>query len=89
MFLDFEKMVAEIQHCKAALLSKQYNDHAASPVEPISKTLPVSTKQPTEWTERQTHGSVSREQGRTTSTPLSTQILRQENDEDKQFPKFR
>lgn len=48
MFLDFEKMVAEIQHCKAALLSEQYNDHAASPVEPISKTLPVSTKQPTE-----------------------------------------
>ena len=48
MSLDFEKMVAEIQHCKTALLSEQNNDHAASPVEPISKTLPVSTKQPTE-----------------------------------------
>lgn len=39
MFLNFEKMIAEIQHSKAPLLSKKYNDHAASPVEPISKTL--------------------------------------------------
>lgn len=61
MFLDFEKMVAEIQHCKAALLSKQYNNHAASPVEPISKTLPVSTEQSTEWTESQTPMDLSPE----------------------------
>ena len=40
VFLDFEQMVAEIQHSKAALLPKQRNDHAASPVEPIAKALP-------------------------------------------------
>lgn len=45
MFLDFEQMVAEIQHSKAALLPKQRNDHAASPVEPIAKALPGDKKQ--------------------------------------------
>lgn len=44
MFLDFEQMVAEIQHSKAALLPKQRNDHAASPVEPIAKALPGDKK---------------------------------------------
>ena len=48
VFLDFEQMVAEIQHSKAALLPKQRNDHAASPVEPIAKALPGDKKQEVE-----------------------------------------
>lgn len=40
MFLDFEQMVAEIQHSKAPLLPKEHNYHTASPVEPIAKALP-------------------------------------------------
>jgi hypothetical protein len=38
-------MIAEIQHRKPPLLAKKYDDHAASPVEPIAKTLPTSRKQ--------------------------------------------
>lgn len=44
MFLDFKEMVAEIQHSKAPLLPKKYNDHTAGPVEPIAKALPGSKK---------------------------------------------
>lgn len=40
MLLDFQQMVAEIQHIKATLLSQKHNDHAASPVQAISKALP-------------------------------------------------
>ena len=48
MFLDFEQMVAEIQHSKAPLLPKEHNDHTASPVEPIAKALPADKKQEVE-----------------------------------------
>jgi len=40
VLLDFQEMVAEIQHVKATLLSQEHNDHAASPVQAISKALP-------------------------------------------------
>lgn len=39
VLLDFQEMVAEIQHVKATLLSQEHNDHAASPVQAISKAL--------------------------------------------------
>lgn len=32
MLLDFQQVVAEIQHIKATLLSQKHDDHAASPV---------------------------------------------------------
>lgn len=40
MLLDFQQVVAEIQHVKATLLSQEHNDHAASPVQAISEALP-------------------------------------------------
>lgn len=45
--LDLQQMVAEVKKVKAALLSQQHNDGAASPVQPITKALPVNIKKPT------------------------------------------
>lgn len=40
MLLDFQQVVAEIQHIEAPLLPQEHNDHTASPVQAISKALP-------------------------------------------------
>lgn len=40
MLLDFQQVVAEIQHIEATLLSQKYDDHTASPVQAIPKALP-------------------------------------------------
>lgn len=40
MLLDFQQVVAEIQHIKAPLLSQKHNDHTASPVQAVPKALP-------------------------------------------------
>lgn len=45
MFLDFEEMIAKIQYSKAPLLPQKHDDHAASPVEPVAKTLSGNKEQ--------------------------------------------
>lgn len=40
VFLHLEKVVAEVEDVKASVLSKEGNDHAASPVEAVSEALP-------------------------------------------------
>lgn len=40
MLLDFQQVVAEIQHIEAPLLPQEHNDHTASPVQAVSKALP-------------------------------------------------
>lgn len=40
VLLDFQQVVAEIQHIEATLLSQKHNDHTASPVQAVSKALP-------------------------------------------------
>lgn len=46
MLLDFQQVVAEIQHIKATLLSQKHDDHTASPVQAISKALPETENTP-------------------------------------------
>lgn len=45
VLLDFKQMVAEIQDSEAPLLPEENDDHAASPVEPVTKTLPADRRQ--------------------------------------------
>lgn len=40
MLLHLEKVVAEVEDVEASVLSKEGNDHAASPVEAVSEALP-------------------------------------------------
>lgn len=40
VFLNLEEMIAEVEDVEASLLSQESDDHAACPVEAISKTLP-------------------------------------------------
>lgn len=56
--LDFEKVVAEVEEVETTLLSQKDNDGTASPVQPISKTLPA--RQNTDNTERPLRWSTSR-----------------------------
>lgn len=55
--LDFQEVVAEIKEVKATLLSQQDNDGAASPVQPIPKTLPVRKHTITQHQHRHESGS--------------------------------
>ena len=41
VLLHFEKVIAEVEDVKASLLSQEGDDHAAGPVEAISKALPA------------------------------------------------
>lgn len=45
VFLHLEQVVAEVQDVEASLLPQQGDDHAAGPVQPITKTLPGEHKQ--------------------------------------------
>lgn len=40
VLLDFQQVIAEIQHIKAPLLSQKHDDHTASPVQAVPKALP-------------------------------------------------
>lgn len=40
MLLHLEEVIAEVEDVKASLLSQQGDDHAARPVETVSKALP-------------------------------------------------
>lgn len=62
VLLDFQQVVAEIQHIKAPLLSQKHNDHTASPVQAIPKALPGrgnSTEQVTITSSKHSHSKHS------------------------------
>lgn len=40
--LNFEQVITEVKEVKTPLLSQQYYDCTASPVQPVSKALPKS-----------------------------------------------
>jgi len=46
VLLDFQQVVAEIQHIEATLLSQKDNDHTASPVQAVPKALPETRSTP-------------------------------------------
>lgn len=46
VLLDFQQVVAEIQHVKAPLLSQKHDDHTSSPVQAIPKALPATGNTP-------------------------------------------
>lgn len=41
VLLHLQKVVAEVQDVKSPLLPQEHNDHAACPVEAVSKALPA------------------------------------------------
>lgn len=41
VLLHLQKVVAEVEDVKSPLLPKEHNDHAARPVEAVSKALPA------------------------------------------------
>lgn len=46
VLLDFQQVVAEIQHIKATLLPQKDDDHTARPVQAVPKALPETGNTP-------------------------------------------